>query len=232
MGLEATTIAYIGSALAAAGAGAQAYNTKKTADDQGRVAVQGIKAQQAKQREIDARLSDEVSNLEGSSPEDERQQSMDQFMQQLRASRDEAQGTPTVGSQRYGQDTAASQAGVQNYGQKVASILSRLQAAGEQRRNEGFSLNRAGSDVAGTAREAQGSDFLSRLRMANTQRNPWVDAAGQVAKGAGSGMVTYAGNMDPMAGLSEIDVTAQPVSAGLTPRRTYNFTDRTRPFGG
>lgn len=214
MGLEAATIAWIGTALAAAGSGAQAYNTKKTADDQGRVAVQGIKAQQAKQREIDARLSDEVSNLEGSSPEDEQAQSMEQFMQQLRASRESAGGTQTVGSQRYGQDTQASRAGIGNYGEKVAGILSRIQAAGEQRRNEGFSLNRAGSDVSGTAREAQGADFLNRLRMANTQRNPWVDAAGQVAQGAGSGMVSHAGRMDPMAGLSEVEITAQRMPTG------------------
>jgi hypothetical protein len=189
--------------ISAVSTGAGVYHTKKVAQDQDKMAAQGITAQQAKQRQIDERLSGEISNLEGSSPEDERAQSMEQFMQQLRATRSEAAGTPTVGSDRYGQDTETSQAGVQNYGQKVADIFSRIRSASDQRRNEGFLLNRAGSDVAGVAREASGENFLNRLRMGGIQRNPWVDAASQIGNGVAAGMAGNIGagaEIDPALG--------------------------------
>lgn len=212
MGIEAGTAALIGTALSAAGAGASAYNqyrTAKRAEDQ---TLQGMATQRAKQREIDARLNSEIGALEKSGPEDEQAASLEAYLSQLRANRGGAEGETTPGVSRYGEDTELAQAGIQNYGQKVAGILSRLDATREQRRNEGISLNRAVSDVGGVQREASGEDFINRLRMSQIRPNEWLDAAGGVARGVGSGMVTYAGQVpDRMDGLGEVSVTARPI---------------------
>lgn len=193
MGLAAGTVALIGAALSAAGTGASAYNQYRTAKQAEDQTLRGMATQRAKQREIDARLNSEIGALEQSGPEDEQAASLEAYLSQLRANRGGVEGETTPGVSRYGQDTELAQAGVQNYGQKVAGILSRLDATREQRRNEGFGLNRAVSDVAGVQREAGGEDFINRLRMSQIRPNEWLDAAGGVARGVGSGMVGYAG---------------------------------------
>jgi hypothetical protein len=221
--------------ISAIGTGASVYQTKKVANDQDAAAAQGIRAQQGKQREIDQRMSGEIDQLEQSSPEDERTQAMDRFMTQLRATRGEAEGTTTPGVSRYGADTEASQAGIGNYGTKVADILSRISSASEQRRNEAIGMNRANSDSAGIAREANGSDFINQLRMGSIQRNPWVDAAGRLANGVAGGMAGSTGaEIDPQLGgqmaRAGNESTVRAPSA-LLPRRPYNWTDRGSPFG-
>lgn len=224
MGTEAFWVPAIISAI---GAGASAYQTRQVAKDQDQAAAQGINAQARKQREIDERVSSEIGALEGSSPEDERAQAMDKYMTQLRSARGNMRGdaeVPTAGA-RYQQDAATSKAAIGNFGEKVADILARVQAAGDQRRNEGFSFARTGSDVAGVAREAQGEDFLNRLRMGGIQRNPWVDAGGQALGGIASGMsANYASKsgIGPAAGA----VGGRGAGGGVAPRTNVD------PFSG
>ena len=193
MGLEATTLAYIGMALSAAGAGAQAYTSRQTAKGQDEAAARGIRNQQMKQREIDSRVNESIGALERSGPEDERAASLDQFLNQLRSARSQANGgdVPITGG-RYGEDVESSQAAIGNYGEKVAGLLSRIRAASDQRTNEGNVVNRMGSDVSGVARNAAGQAFIDQLRARGITENPWVNAAGDVLKGVGSGMNTYA----------------------------------------
>jgi hypothetical protein len=197
MGTEAL---WIPAVISAIGAGASAYQTHQVAKDQDQAAAQGIRTQQAKQREIDARASQEIDALEQSSPEDERAAAMEKYMTQLRTARGNMEGDGNIpnASDRYQKDVVASKAGIGNFGEKVADILSRVQAAGDQRRNEGYSFGRAGSDIAGTAREAQGADFLNRLRISGIQRNPWVDAGSNVLQGVAQGMsAKYASGAGP-----------------------------------
>lgn len=196
MGLEATTLAYIGMALAAAGSGAQAYTARETAKDQDAAAAQGIKRQQSKQREIDSRVNESLDTLERSTPDEERTASLDQYMQQLRSARSNMEGSDVpVTAGRYGEDVANSKAAIGNYGDKVAGLLSRIRAASDQRLNEGYDIGRMGSDVSNTARNAAGQAFIDQLRMNGIRPNAWVTAAGDVAKGAGGAMVSSAGAM-------------------------------------
>lgn len=215
MGTEAF---WIPAAIAALSAGASAYQTHEVAKDQDQAAAQGIKSQQAKQREIDSRANQEITALEGSSPEDERAAAMEKYMQQLRSARGNMEGGGNVpgASERYQQDVVTSKASIGNFGDKIADILSRVQSAGDQRRNEGYSFGRMGSDVATTAREAQGADFLNRLRMNGIQRNPWVDAGAQTLQGAAQGASAhYAAQPGvTMRGLEDIPVTARRMPTG------------------
>lgn len=207
------TVALIASLLSTAGAGYNQYRTAKNAEDE---ALQGMNAQRVKQRQIDERLNAGIDDLEQSTPEDEQAASLDAYLSQLRANRAGTEGISTPGVSRYGQDTAASQAGVQNYGQKVAGILSRLDATRDQRRNEGFGISRMATDVQGTARDASGEAFLNRLRMSQIQPNRWLDAGAGVLSGVASGAASYAGsqpsNYEVMAG-QMANVGRQPVSS-------------------
>lgn len=192
MGTEAVWAPYL---IAALGAGAGAYNTYDTARRQDRVAAQGITQQAGRQRQVDARLNQEMGVLEASSPEAERGKALDEFLQQLRANRGAATGGVAVpgGSDRYQTDVNASQADIGNYGTRAAGILSRISAPGRQRTNEAISAGRTAADVGVIGRSASGDEFLNQLRYGNTVRNPGIDAFGQVAQGAGSAMATRTG---------------------------------------
>lgn len=187
MGTEAI---WIPLAISALGAGAGAYNTHQTAKRQEEVAQNASMKQQRKQQEADARLNSELDTLGTSGPDAERKASLDGFLQQLRANAGEAGGTSNVigGSERFKKDSAASGAAIKNYGTTRADNLSRISAPGMQRRREGFSINRAGDDVAGIGRDANAEAFLSQLRMNSIRPDPWITAAGQIAQGVGAGM--------------------------------------------
>jgi len=179
----------IGLALTALGAGAQQYNTKRAADSQERTALAGLRAQGRAQQDIDARVAQEVGALEGSSPEDERAEALDQFMRTLRSARSQTHGGDAPGGAQYGRDMAASRAGIDNYGQRLAGVLARIRGGVDQRRSERTGFARAASDVGASAREAQGAEFINKLRAANATRSPWLDAAGQMAQNAGAAMM-------------------------------------------
>lgn len=229
------TVALISALLSAAGTGASVYNQRQALKDQEDQALAGMANQRAKQREIDARLDTEIDSLEQSNPDEERAASLEAYLSQLRANRGGAQGVTTPGVSRYGEDTALAQAGVQNYGQKVAGILSRLDATREQRRNEGFGINRMASDVSGTQRESSGDDFINRLRMSQIQPNVWLDAGGELVRGIGSGLSTYAAsqpsNYETMAG-QVARTGAERVGPRVWGGGTVNSTQSRMPVPG
>lgn len=206
MGTAATLVPYVIATLAA---GASAYNTKRTADKQDAVAAEGIRQQAARQREADARASQEIDSLEQSSPEDEQAHALDQYLSRLRANRGNAAGDDgrTEGaSDEYRRDSATAKADIANYGEKLADVMSRIRAPMEQRRSEAYGRMRTASDLEGVARNAEGDNWLNQLRQSRVRRNQWLDAAaaaglayaGAAAGGAGAG----AGGGAPSGGIS------------------------------
>jgi len=191
MGVELAVAA----ALAAGGAGANAYNTRRTAKRQDSAAAEGIRAQGSLQRQADSRINDQIGALERSGPEQAQAESVNQFLQQLRATRGGAQGaaSPVLGGQRYQEGQANANASIQNFGSRAADVLSRIRAPQDQRQGEAINAARAASDVGGIARRASGEDYLNQLRVSNIQRDPWIDAASQVLSGASSAAAGRAG---------------------------------------
>jgi hypothetical protein len=178
-------------AISALSAGAGAYNNKRAADKQEEVATNMSRQQQRHQRDADAALDGNLDALAASDGDAERQQSLDGFLQQLRANQQSSRGTPgSEGGERFQQDSATAQAAVKNYGGKRSDVLSRIAAPGRQRQNEGIAANRAQDDVAGIARNASGDEFLKRLRMQSIVPDPWLMAASQVGQGVASGMAS------------------------------------------
>jgi hypothetical protein len=181
--------------MAAVGTGVQANETNNAAKRQDEIAAQGIQMQSAKQREADARVSQEVNKLQSSTPEDSQEQATNAFMDQLKRTRAQSRGEGTVGnvSSAYAADSDAANKSVDQFGKSRASLLGRINAPGLQREQEGISRSRAGVDLGLIARAANGDNFLTQLRAKQSGANPWVMAGGQMLSSAGSGMATQGG---------------------------------------
>lgn len=195
MGTEA---AWIPAVIAAVGAGASAKNTYDTAKRTDNEAAAGIAAQAQKQRQADSRVNQEVQQLQASSPEQERANATNQFMDQLRRTRGEQYDTGSAGatSGAFKTDTANAATNVADFGKTQADQLARISAPSRQRSNEQISFGRLGSDLGGIGRAANGDAFLSQLRLRGIQRNPWVDAGAGVAQGVAGGMAQTGGAGD------------------------------------
>lgn len=187
MGTEA---AWVPAVIAAVGAGVQANETDQTARRQDENAAQGIRTQAGKQREADARVSQEVNKLGQSTPEDAQKQATDAFMEQLNRTKTQAVGERSAGatSDAYNTDSAQANADVQKYGANRAGVLGRIAAPGIQRTAENVSRARAGTDLGLIARNSAGDQFLTQLRASQIHNNPWTMAAGQTIGAIGGGM--------------------------------------------
>lgn len=185
MGTEALWVPLL---LSAAGAGVSGYNSYDAAKRQDRAAAAGIRQQQARQQEANARINQELGSLEKSNPNAEREMATDEFLQQLRATRGAAEGPSSVptASGRAAQEAATGKAAIANYGQERGRTLAGIAAPTRQRQAEGRGLSRMGSDVAQTANFAQGDKFLNDLRIKSIQKDPWLDALGTVLSAAGA----------------------------------------------
>jgi hypothetical protein len=235
MGTEAI---WIPLAISALSAGATAYDQNRVAREQKEESTDMMKAQQRKQLQADAILNENTAALGESSPEEERQKALSGFLETLRANSGVAGGTSTDAASggRYGEDAAAAKADIQNYGANRSDMLSRIVAPSRQRQNERFAIGRTADEVSGVSRNADAERFLSQLRMQSIRANPWITAASQVGQGVATGMAGAAGSGGQ---LSDINVTTPrmptpgPVPANALPAgRTFNWTNRVRPFGG
>lgn len=187
--------------LAAAGAGVSAYNTNKTLKKQDAAAAQGIRNQAKLQREADARVNEQVQQLEGSTMADERAKRLDEFMATLAANRGQARGIDagTLGSAAF---QAANDAGVtraDTAAARTAGQLATADAATMQRIGEGVSYGRLATDLGLTQRRASGQQFLDDLRLRRIRRNPGLDVLAGALSGA-------AGMAPAMAGAGGADI--------------------------
>jgi hypothetical protein len=218
MGTEAF---WVPLAISAIGAGASGYNTYQQQKRQEDLANQGMRTQQMRQHEADRAINQNLEALSQSNPDSERQASLEGFMQALRANSLQQSGganVPGTASDRAKREAATGTAAIQNYGTNRADILSRLMAPTLQRVGEANLTNRTGSDVTGIGRNAQGDAWINQLRMAQNVRNPWIDAAGQVAQ-------AYGGNMAMGSSMpSETDILAAKrnatIASGYVPPKT------------
>jgi hypothetical protein len=145
MGVEVMTAL----AIAAASAGASAYNTKRTEKKQDSALATSLRNKAASQREADAKVGDEVTRLQGSRAEDSRRKALEQYMDTLRQNKGSAESglTPAIGGEAFAADSAGAAQGVQDYAQRSADLMSKVDAAGMQRQTEGASYGHLGTDL-------------------------------------------------------------------------------------
>lgn len=192
MGTEAL---WVPAVLAAVGTGVQANEMRRAEKNADETAAQGIRLQAGKQRDADVRVAQEVSSLEGSSPEKSQRAATDAFMQQLQRTRAAAQGGDQMGatSNAFEADSGRATADIDSYGRGRAGVLGRINAPALQRIDENVSRTRAGTDLGLIGRAANADQFLTQLRLQSTQPNQWALAGGQVLTGLGAGMASRGG---------------------------------------
>jgi len=221
MALATSTIAALGAAAVAAGA--SAYNTNRVAKKQDQEIARGIREKSKVQRRADAKIADELTNLERSTSADEQQTTMGQYQNALRGTDRQAQaGQALTGlSKEYDAATGAAQGRTNDYLSQVINSLSRIDAAGLQRQGEGMRMADLGTNLSVLGREAGGIDFLSNMRAQGVRRNAAIDAFA-------AGLNAYAGGASGAAGGAK--TTADPY--GGTYRTTGTGAGWRNAYGG
>lgn len=207
-------------ALAAASAGTQYYNTEKAADRADNQAATGIRAASEKQRTADAEVAAEVERMRKSSSEDERANALTSYMDTLRKGRQQSEAglTPSIGSEAFKADSAAATTGVQDYGKQFASLMSRIEAPGTQRMNEGFQYGNLATNLGLIGREAAGDAYINNLRMNGIRRNAGLDFASSLM-GAGAGAAAGSGDVT---GYNDVGTVGSNTKTGTyTPKNYY-----------
>lgn len=230
MGTEAAWVPYV---LAAVAAGGEAYNQHNVARQQANVEEQRGRAAQRGQNQIDAALNERMAKLKQSTGEAERKQSLQGFLDELRANRGAQTGgeTPFSGSSRFASENEASKAAIQNYGTNRADMLSRIVGPLQQRTNETVDTARTLGDTATTAQIAAMQDAMYRARAARIRANPWVSAGSQFAGALAGGMAGAGGpSGDEVFGSLDAAHGAAGGAAQLTPIKV-SATRMTYPFG-
>lgn len=177
--------------LSAVGGGATAINSARTLKKADRTTAAGIIKNAANQREADARVNQQISDIGANTGEAERGASLEDFQSALRAGQGDTEGalSPVVGANpRFAERVAEGKAGLQTEGGEQAQRLSIIDGILRQRINEGQDINRTAGDLNRIKADISGEEFLTRLRAASHTNNPIVDVLGGVAKGAGSSL--------------------------------------------
>ena len=179
------------------------WNQDQLAKKQDRQAAASITNQVAKQRKADSQLADLIKNLSASNQQDEAAAQNQNYLDTLRMG-SQASGInqgPGNFSDAYKKDAASNVIDLEAFGKERAGLMSRMDAPGLQRVNEGILFDNAAVDLGMLQREAQGQDYLDQLRLGSIRANPWVDALAD-------GMGAYAGAKGSGAGKTKKATTA------------------------
>ena len=199
------TSTYIAMAAMAASAAANAVNTRNTARRQDAQAAQGIRSQADIQRRADAKVNEQVAELQGSNAEGDRKQRMADYMAQLTRNRSSIAGglQPGIGGDAFQSDAQTALEGVDAKAMGDAGLLARMDAAGMQRQREGTAAGHLGTDIGMIGRESRGQQFIDDLRLRGIRRNGNLDLASGILGAIGNGMAM--GGSNP-AGVNFVDI--------------------------
>lgn len=176
--------------IMAAAAGAQHYNTERTARRQDQQAAEGIRQQGRLQRDADARVGQEVESLAASNAADERRQRLEDYMTSLRRNQSTmGEGlAPMIGSDAFREDSARGLADATSQTERTAGLMSRMDAPMMQRQGEAFGYGNLATDIGLIGRRSAGDAFINDLRLRGIRRNPWIDFGSQVAMNSAGAM--------------------------------------------
>lgn len=175
-------------ALAAAAAGTEYYNTEQTAKRQDRQAAQSILDQTNIQKKANARVQQTIQQTQASTAADARAQRLSDYMQTLNQAKGRTTAgltNPVVGGQAFQADSAAAANQAENYGEQTAGLLSRIDAPGVQRQQEGFDYGQLATDLSALQNQSAGQAFLDKIKQASIRRNAKLDLAAGLMSAAG-----------------------------------------------
>jgi hypothetical protein len=176
-------------------AGASYVNTQNTSRRQDNALAEQIRSQAQQRQATNDRLAQTVRQVAASNPEQDRADTLQQYLMATRAHRNDATGAmqmPVGASDAFKQDAGQAAAGVQSYGDQVAGLMARIAAPTLQRQREGFDIGNLGADLGTLRSGAQGDDFLNQLKLRAIRRDPWLDAGSQLGMGYATGKL-YSG---------------------------------------
>jgi hypothetical protein len=228
------TGAEIGLILAATGTGVGAINQQGAMRKQDRSAARGVREQAEFQRQANARMQQELAGLQQSGPQPEQAQSMDAYMNALRAAQPGVEAgfqAPGTVNPRFAELVSGQRQDMGGIAGGTARDMSVMDAAMLQRLREGQSQNRAVSDLGRIGGDAAGADYLNRLRTASIRPNPWVGAAGSIMQGVGSAMAMMPPKAAAAGAAAGAPTTAAAVSpAGMTQDMLARLRGLQNPF--
>lgn len=191
-GLDPVTI---GTAMSALGGVASLVNSQQALKRQDRETARGIASRALLQREAGDRVQRQIQDFSASTPEAERKQQNDAFIEALRKAKASDGGAdlgaPGAVSDRFTADVGQARTGALAEGRQLSGQLAAIDAPGLQRQREGRGISDTATDLSMIGDRANSLDFLTQLRAAQAGRsNPWVDALGTGMQAFGQ---TYAG---------------------------------------
>lgn len=188
------TGAEIGLILTAVGTGTQAINANQALRRQDRQAAEGIRRQGQIQERSNQRVGEQIDDLAASTGEQERAQRLAGFRDALRDVQSSTEGSlpgdAAIGqaNPRFAERVSQNVRRIAGDRNAQAGRLSVIDAAADQRMNEGNRLGRTVTDINELGRQSRAEDFLTKLRVAQERPNEFVDILGGLASGVGSAM--------------------------------------------
>lgn len=184
--------------IALASAVGSAYQQDQVAKQQDRIAAQNIQNQSRAEQTASAKINEMLQQVQSSSPDQARQQRMDEYLATLQqgAQAGAINDGPGGFSDAYREGAARAEGQLGEYGNTRAGLMARLDAPVIQRMSEGVLFDNARNDIGAISRNANQDDFLARLQIQGTQANPWVEAGLGVAGAYGSARAGQGGKAD------------------------------------
>lgn len=178
-------MSWVATAVAVASALGSAYQTNRVAKKQDNIAAQGIRSQAENQRKVNARLNTTLDATAKSSPDTAKKSASAAYLAAIQRQLGGANVNMATNSaiDDYTKDAGDASWQAQDYAGQVAGLLSRIDAGGLQRQQEGNLLGDFVMDTDKIGGDIEGDNFLTKLRMAGVRRNPYLDAAIGAAKG-------------------------------------------------
>lgn len=209
---------WVATAIALVGAATQQYNQHKTEKKRDRRLAGQIRQQAEYQDQADAQVAQLLSERQASTSEPERQNTSQQYLDQVRA----AQGAANRGlnqggavSDAYRASANAAALGISDYGNTAANLMARIDAPQQQRTRERLESGNLASQLGLIGRRASSADFLGQLQLQSIRDNPWLTAAAGVAQGVSSGLSSRGG---ARAGTDSVSSQANNITASNNAR--------------
>lgn len=187
---------WVATAIALVAAATSAYNTHDTARKADNVAAQGIRTQAQNQRSANQRLGKTIDDIGKSDASSAKKSIGKQYLDHAQASMGKAnaglvrKGLSSDFNDRAGGAAAANE----DYASLTANLLARMDAPLQQRQAESNVMGNTGMDLGVIGSKIQGDAFLNQMQMNGVRRNPYIDAAAQMANAYAKGYTPANGN--------------------------------------
>lgn len=185
---EPTTVGLIISAVSGAASAKQSHDVESRRDKE---AARGIRLQSENEQQANARINEQIAEIEADTGAQERASALADFQGALRTSRGATEGSlePVSGaSERFAERVGAGKTALAAEGGEKAQRLSIIDGILRQRLNESAAFGRTASDINAIRGNVAGDDFLTRLRVASQRPNAGASAFLDILGGVGAGL--------------------------------------------